>query len=472
MSQPYDVIIIGAGTAGLSAVRVVRKHTDNFLLVDTGPYGTTCARVGCMPSKALIETANAWAVARSLAASGAGAGAGMVPDVAAVLQDVRDQRDHYVGGVLGQLKALRDRSITGPARFLGPDLIGIDGSRYSARSIIVATGSRPVLPAKWKQLGERVMTSDELFEQQRLPARLAVVGLGPNGLEMAQAAARLGLEVYGFGASEFVGGLTDPVVNQHAVELLGKEFRIHAGTPARLTASPDGAVVETADAQVAVDRVLVAAGREPNLDGLNLEALGLELDANGLPPFDPYTTQVGDLRVFIAGDVDRYAPVLHEAADEGYIAGYNAVRERVTAFRRRTPLRVCFSSPNIARAGMSFERSGEFGPVIGEVDFAGQGRARMTGHDGGYLRVYGQPSTGRVLGAELCAPQGEHLAHLLAWTIQCELTVFDVLELPFYHPTVEEALRTALRAVKRRCCDVPQRPELALCEGLPVDGLD
>jgi dihydrolipoamide dehydrogenase len=96
----------------------------------------------------------------------------------------------------------------------------------------------------------------------------------------------------------------------------------------------------------------------------------------------------------------------------------------------------------------------------------------MAGHDRGYLRVYAEPSTARVLGAELCAPQGEHLAHLLAWAVQRRLTVFDILELPFYHPTVEEALRTAMRDVKRHCGDVPQRPELPMCEGLPFAGLD
>jgi dihydrolipoamide dehydrogenase len=367
---------------------------------------------------------------------------------------------------------LGERSIAGEARLLGPDSVAVGDSCYTTESIVIATGSRPVLPEGWKAFGEHILTSDELFEQESLPRRMAVIGLGALGLEMAQALARLDIEVHGFEAAEFIGGLTDPVVNDRAIALLRDEFPLHAGAPAGLSPGAGGVVVNSGGERVEVDRVLVALGRTPNLAGLHLESLGLELNARGLPPFSPATGQVGDLRVFIAGDVNGYAPLLHEAADEGHMAGFNAMHEPIQAFARRTPLRVCFSAPNIAQAGRSFAALGALDPVIGEVDFARQGRATMTGHDRGYLRLYAEPASGRVLGSEMCAPQGEHLAHLLAWAVQRRLTVFDILELPFYHPTVEEALRTAIRQAKTRFGDARGRSELALCECLPVEGMD
>jgi dihydrolipoamide dehydrogenase len=425
-----------------------------------------------MPSKVLIEAANACRDARHLDAMGIRGAAGLRPDSAAVLAYVRSLRDHYVAGVLRQITALGERSLAGQARFLGPDRIAVGDQHYTAESIVIATGSRPVLPEGWKAFGERILTSDDLFEQESLPRRMAVIGLGALGLEMAQALARLDIEVHGFEASQFIGGLTDPVVNEQAIALMRDEFPLYTGAPAELSSGAGGVVVRSGGERMEVERVLVALGRTPNLESLHLESLGLELNERGLPPFSPATGQVGDLRVFIAGDVNGYAPLLHEAADEGHVAGSNAVHEPIQAFARRTPLRICFSAPNIARAGRSFASLGALDPVIGEVDFAGQGRATMTDHDRGYLRLYAEPVSGRMLGTEMCAPQGEHLVHLLAWAIQRRLTVFDILELPFYHPTVEEALRTAIRNAKSRFGDVRGRSELALCECLPVEGMD
>jgi dihydrolipoamide dehydrogenase len=162
--------------------------------------------------------------------------------------------------------------------------------------------------------------------------------------------------------------------------------------------------------------------------------------------FDRDTMQCGRHPIFIAGDVNDDLPLLHEAADEGRIAGENAARfPDVRAMPRRTPLAIVFSDPQLAVTGARYADlvPGTF--VRGEVSFEDQGRSRVMLRNVGRLHVYAEIATRQLLGAEMIGPDAEHIAHLLAWAIQARFTVAQVLALPFYHPVVEEGLRTALR---------------------------
>jgi dihydrolipoamide dehydrogenase len=180
------------------------------------------------------------------------------------------------------------------------------------------------------------------------------------------------------------------------------------------------------------------------VDNLGLENAGVELDARGVPVFDPRTLRAGASAIFIAGDANNDLPVLHEAADEGRIAGENAARfPNVAPGHRRAPLGIVFTDPQIAIVGRGFASLGSF--ETGEVSFEDQGRARVMLQNKGHLRVYADRATGRFLGAEMIGPDAEHIAHLLAWALQAGMTVAQMLEMPFYHPVVEEGLRTALR---------------------------
>jgi dihydrolipoamide dehydrogenase len=262
-----------------------------------------------------------------------------------------------------------------------------------------------------------------------------------------------------------VAGLTDPVVNAAALALLGDEFTLHIGGDARLDATTDGLRVSNGEQTIDVDQVLVASGRRPNIDGLGLENLGVTLDARGMPAVDRGTLQVGGLRVFLAGDANGAAPLLHEAADDGYIAGVNAMRADATCFVRRTPLAIVFSEPGIAMVGQRFASlatTATTATVIGGVDFRRQGRARAGQRNHGVLRLYADARDGRLLGAEMCAPAAEHLAHLLALAVSRALTVHELLAMPFYHPVLEEGLRTALRDVARQLPGA-DTPDLAEC---------
>ena len=471
MPEQYDVAIIGAGTAGLSALAEVRKRTDNFVLINDGPYGTTCARVGCMPSKALIEAARSYHRRMVFEEFGIRGGELLTADIPAVLARVRRLRDEFVRGTLKVTDELGDRNIAGRARFVAPDTLSVAGRIVRADKIIVATGSRPVVPEAWHALGDRILTSDDIFEQADLPARMAVIGLGAVGAEMAQALARLGVAVTAFDLDTRVAGLSDPAVNECAVACLRMECAIHLGAPAELKAEADHIRVKAGDSAVVVDKVFAALGRRPNVDDLGLELLGVELDERGLPPFNPLTMQIADLPVFIVGDANNYAPVLHEAADEGHIAGRNSVASLPECYARRTRLAIVFSDPDIAMVGRRFSDLGEGEAIIGEAHFARQGRALAAAANHGILRVYADKVAGLLLGAEICAPDGEHMAHLLALAIQQGLSVYDLLRLPFYHPVLEEGLRAALRELARQLPGGPVS-DLAGCGSIGADALD
>ncbi len=203
-----------------------------------------------------------------------------------------------------------------------------------------------------------------------------------------------------------------------------------------------------------VDYVIAATGRRPNVDKLGLENTSLPLDARGVPVFDTETLQVGDTHVFIAGDATNDKPLLHEASDEGRIAGENAGRyPQVRPGLRRSPLGIVFSDPQIAMVGQTHAELAGRNVVVGEVSFENQGRSRVMLKNKGLLRVYADGRNGRFLGAEMVGPRAEHIGHLLAWAHQSKMTISDMLALPFYHPVVEEGLRTALRDACRQLND-------------------
>jgi len=471
MGAPLDTIILGAGTAGLAALREVRKRTDRYLIVNEGPWGTTCARVGCMPSKALIEAANAFHRRHVFEEFGLRGSEGLAADIPAVLQRVRALRDDFVQGALEATEGLGAHALSGRATLLGPRSVDIDGTAHATRSIIIATGSRPTVPKEWLAFGGRMLTTDTLFDQPTLGPRIAVVGLGAVGVEIAQALARLGLEVAAFTTGKTLAGLSDPAINAALAARLRQDLALHAGAKAELREVPGGIEVRSGHHRVVVDQVVAAMGRTPNTEHLGLDSLGVPLDERGLPAVDRQTLQVGDLPVFLAGDANAQVPVLHEAGDEGHIAGMNALAAVPARFERRTPLSIVFSDPQVAAVGQRHRDLEAAHTVTGTVDFADQGRARAAQRNHGRLNLYAHAGTGRLLGAELCAPGGEHLAHLLALAVQQKLSVHGLLGMPFYHPVLEEGLRTALRDAARQLPPAAES-DLATCTAIGVAALD
>ena len=467
-TRNIDIAILGAGSAGLSAYRAATRHTDNVVLIDPGPLGTTCARVGCMPSKLLIAAAEAAHTVQHAQRFGIHAGPVRI-DGREVMARVRSERDRFVGFVLDDIEAIdAAHRIDGRARFTGPQQLEValnDGStqQLHAQRIVIATGSHPDVPPAWRQaLGARLIVNDDVFDWQTLPASVAVVGAGVIGLELAQALHRLGVRVRLFGRGARVGPLTDPVLQTLAAAIFDAELPVHHDAElVDVQAAADGVALHWRTPQGEqrdnFDLLLVTIGRRPNVDALGLEHAALPLDARGVPPFDPHTMQIGRSAVFIAGDVNNDRPLLHEAADEGLIAGDSAGRSLADGLdslpqqARRTPLAIVFSEPQIALAGATHAQLLAAGTAFatGRVSFENQGRSRVMLRNAGALHVYGDHATRRLLGAELIGPSAEHLAHLLAWSIQHGDTVDAALAQPFYHPVIEEGLRTALRDLRK-----------------------
>jgi dihydrolipoamide dehydrogenase len=445
-----DVAVIGAGTAGLAAYRAAKATGRTALLIEGGVHGTTCARVGCMPSKLLIAPAEA---AHAVERFGAfGLHGDVRVDGAAVMARVRRERDRFVGFVTQGVDAIPDADkVVGYARFVDDTTLTVGDVTIEAAATVIATGSATAFPAAWAALGPRLVTNETLFEWTTLPRSVAVFGPGVIGLELGQALHRLGVEVKVFGRGGGVGPLGDPELVLEARRVFGAEF--YLDTDAHADVSLDGERVavrfRALDGETRTehfDYLLAASGRTPNVAKLGLEHTSVERNAYGIPVFDRETMQCGASPIFIAGDANADVPLLHEAADEGRIAGDNAARfPDVHAGARRSPLSVVFTDPQLAVVGSGWRGAREIAHVTGRVSFDDQGRARVMQRNRGRLHVYAEIGTGRLLGAEMIGPDAEHLAHLLAWAHQLQLTVAEMLKLPFYHPVVEEGLRTALR---------------------------
>ncbi|MES2258745.1 MAG: dihydrolipoyl dehydrogenase [Pseudomonadota bacterium] len=464
-----DVAVIGAGSAGLSAYRAARAAGKRVLLIEGGPYGTTCARVGCMPSKLLIAAAEAAHALAAAPAFGVHPGAVRIDGVQ-VMARVRSERDRFVGFVLDGMQHIPESDkVHGYARFLGPGRLQVgDHTIVEAAGIVIATGSATIVPDEWKQAGARVISSDAVFDWTDLPQSVAVIGTGVIGLELGQALHRLGVRVAFYARGASVAQLGDPLVLEQAARVLGAELDIRFQTKiASIAADGEQLVLRSHDGaggerREHYDYVLCAIGRRPNLAALDLHLAQVALDKDGIPPYDRQTMQCGDSALFIAGDADNEIPLLPEAVDQGKIAGANAASFPVVQpGLRRTPLAIAFCEPQIATAGASYRQlchshAGRF--AVGSVSFENQGRSRVMLQNHGLLRVYGEFGSGRFLGAEMIAPRAEHLAHLLAWACQAELTVATMLDMPFYHPVVEEGVRTALRELAERLASPPAAP--------------
>jgi dihydrolipoamide dehydrogenase len=451
-----DVAIIGAGTAGMSAYRSALEHTSRVVVIEDGPYGTTCARVGCMPSKLLIAAAEAAHTIAHAERFGV-RGGGLVVDGRAVMKRVREERDRFVGFVLDAVQRWPDEHrLHGRARFIDEHTLDIGGhTRVTASRIVIAAGSRPTVPPAWQQaLGDRLIVNDDVFEWQELPASVAVAGAGVIGLELAQALHRLGVRTRLVGRSERVGPLTDPALQAVARQVFAHELPLSLNARDVALSRDGNSVVLRLPGQAdeRFDWLLCATGRMPNVDGLGLEQTSLPLDPNGVPVHDRRTGQIGTSSVFLAGDAADERAILHEAADDGRIAGDNAGRWPDVRVRpRRAPLAVVFSDPQLMIAGASHAELLHAGVAFetGVVSFEDQGRSRVMGRNQGALHVYVERSSGRFLGAEMIGPAAEHIGHLLAWSVQRGDTVQQMLDSPFYHPVVEEGLRTALRHLQR-----------------------
>ncbi|WP_201585545.1 dihydrolipoyl dehydrogenase [Psychrobacter jeotgali] len=467
VTRKVSVAVIGAGTAGQNAFRQALKTTKNIVIINEGYWTTTCVAVGCMPSKLLIAAANR--AHTSKYSEEFGIHSEVKINGKQVMARVQAERSHFESFVEKQVESWpADKKIDGRAYINKEGLIEVNDEIIEADKIIVATGSTPFVPDGWSdKLGETLITSDSVFDLSDLPDSMAVVGTGSVGLELAQAFSRLGVGVTSFNRENRVAGLIDNDINAKAIDCLSGDLTFNLGS--KITEV--GTKVDESDKLVAFikytdkdgeegqwqgDYVLAATGRRNTIKSLGVENLGVELDDDNRPKnLDINTGQIGDLEVYVVGDANAHIPLLHVASDEGFSSGSMVCDKNTDAYIRppSVPFSIVFSEPQIVNVGKTIpeiEQDPELEYVIGEVSFDNQGRSRVMGVNCGLLHIYGCKKTDSILGASMVGPDAEYIGHILANAITNNITVKKLLDAPFYHPTILEGLRSALRDVQHK----------------------
>ena len=351
--RPWDLLVVGAGTAGLIGAQTAAALGARVLLVERNRFGGDCLWTGCVPSKALLAAAHAAADARAAEKYGVHAG-GVTVDGRAVLASVR-QAITTIEPVDSPDAVRRSgaRVTAGSVRFTGPASAEIDGRAVRFRQALLATGSEPALPELPGLAAVEPLTTDSLWDLPDLPATMAVVGGGTSGCELAQALARLGVGVTLVEMGDRLLGSEDPDASTAVTEALrrdGVQVRVSA-SPVSVEGGPSGGRLVLDDgAPVDFDRLLVATGRRPRTAALGLAAAGVAVDDGGWVVVGD-TLRTTNARIFAAGDVTGHPQYTHLAGVHGSLAAGNAV----LGLRRTIDLsavpRVTCTRPEVAAVG-------------------------------------------------------------------------------------------------------------------------
>lgn len=451
MSRQVDVAVIGAGHAGLNAIKEIRKVTENYVLINGGQLGTTCARFGCMPSKVALHLAETYSHRSQFQKLGIKGAEGLRLDIPEAMERIRELRDMFVDLILANTTDdMGDALIEGYAEFVDPQTLRVGDRTIHTQATVIATGARSFVPPEWSAHENGILTVETLFDQETIPESIAVLGLGPMGIELAQALHRLGVRVVGIERGDTIARIDDPAVNRAAIDIFARDFPLWLGFGVSIERQGDRFRVRAGERETEVDKLFVAVGRRPNVDRLGLGRLGAVTDRQGIAQFNPLTMQVGPFPIYIAGDASGGLATLQRAADQGRVAGYNAARRHATEFKPKTNMSIVFSDPNVASVGALWSELDPDRTAVGEVRFGPVGRAVITGQNRGTLRIYADTRSGRILGAAMVGSQCEHLAHLIAWAVQMGMTVTQALGMPYYHPVYEEAIQDALHHLDRQ----------------------
>ena len=444
----YNLVVVGGGTAGLVAAAGASGLGARVALVENHLMGGDCLNVGCVPSKALIRSSRAVADVRDAGGFGVNVPGGTLVDFGAVMARMRQIR----AGMSPHDSASRFRGLGvdvffGAGRFTGVDSVEVDGRTLRFKKAVIATGSRPSAPQIPGLEAAGYLTNETVFSLTELPKRLAVIGAGPIGCELAQAFARFGSEV-----SLFTGKRPIlPREDRDAAAIIEASFRRDGvaiiDRAEVVSVGGDGSEkvlaldTEGQPSELRVDAILVGVGRSPNVEGLGLEAAGVEFDRKGITVDDHLRTS--NPRIFAAGDVATRFQFTHLADALARIAIQNALflgRAKVSAL---TIPWCTYTDPEVAHVGLDEREANERGIAVRTFfqGFDGVDRAILDGESDGFVKVLVRDRTDRILGATIIA---RHAGEMIS-----ELTVAMVGGLGLKHlartihpyPTQAEAIK-------------------------------
>jgi len=460
----HDLIVIGAGPGGyVAAIRGAQLGLNVACIEKEPALGGTCLRVGCIPSKALLESSELFAEASGKGLSDHGMVIGSVKlDLAKMLA----RKDSIVKGLtLGVAGLFKKNKITryeGAARMLGGGKVSVatkDGPQeLEAKNIIIATGSKVTVLPGVELDGDRIGTSTEALDYPTVPNHLVVIGAGYIGLELGSVWKRLGSKVTVVEYLDRILPGMDSEVAKTAQKILAKqglEFCLGAKVKSAKLKGKAKCVVEI-DGQdaIACDRVLLAVGRKPNTDDLGLKAAGIALDDRGqVPVGDHFETSVTG--VYAIGDVIRGPMLAHKAEEEGVacveyiVTGYGHVNYDAIPG-------VAYTHPEIASVGKTEEQLKEAGIDYrkGKFPFLANGRAKTLNQTDGFVKILADKETDRVLGVHIIGLRAGDLIAEAAVAIEFGASSEDIARSCHAHPTLAEVVKEAAFAVDGRAIHI------------------
>lgn len=460
--EAFDLIVIGGGPAGYTAAIRGAQHGMRVALVEKEPaLGGTCLRVGCIPSKVLLESSGLWEEARERLGVHGIQVEGVQLDLGAMMRRKERIVQTLSRGIDSLLRKNGVVRWQGRGRLAGSRRVVVEGAEgttvIEGEHILLATGSRPAVPPGIELDGRRIGTSTEALAYEEVPRRLVVIGAGYIGLELGTVWRRLGAQVTVVESLDrILPGLDDEIVQEAQRLLAGQGLQFLLGRRVR-RAYVDGedCVVELVDGEsLRADRVLVATGRVPNVDGLGLESVGIRVDARGyIPVGEGFATAAPG--VYAVGDVVGGPMLAHKAEQEGVACvdrlagGYGRVN--YTAIPS-----VVYTDPEIASVGRTEAQLQREGIAYrkGVFPFRANGRARTLERVEGKVKVLADAGTDRLLGVHIIGPRaGDLIAEAVA-ALEFGASSEDLALVSHAHPSLSEALKEAALAVMNRALHI------------------
>jgi pyruvate/2-oxoglutarate dehydrogenase complex dihydrolipoamide dehydrogenase (E3) component len=456
-SERYNLVVIGAGTAGLITAAVAAGLGARVALVERHLMGGDCLNVGCVPSKALLRASRVAAEARSSARYGIKLTGAVEPDFAAVMERLRRTRTAISAddSVERYANELGVDVFLGQAEFTGGDAVEVAGARLRFAKAVIATGARATAPPieGLEEAGYR--TNESVFSLTECPSRLAVVGAGPIGCELSQAFQRLGSRVSLLEMAPQVLVREDAdaaAIVQRALERDGVDLVLGARLE-RVESTPEGRRIHyRTDGEARsldVDEILVGAGRAPNVEGLGLEGAGVEYDRGGVRVDDRLRTT--NPRIFAAGDCCMSWKFTHAADAAAKIVVRNALfhgRERLS----RLVMPWCtYTDPEIAHVGLYAREAAERGIEVDtfEVPLERVNRALLDGQDEGFVKIHVRRGTDRPVGGTIVAAHAGEMISELTLAIVGRVGLGTLASVIHPYPTQAEGLKAAANAYMR-----------------------